>query len=70
MTKARKAALMNHANTLGAGAAKRSVLHGKEKIPIVMSEFKRGTLHSGSGGIVTNRRQAVAIALSEARKHG
>jgi hypothetical protein len=34
-----------------------------------MGEFKRGTLHSGAGGpVVTNRRQAVAIALSEAGK--
>lgn len=40
------------------------------KIHAVMSEFKRGTLHSGSGGIVRNRSQAVAIALSEARRRG
>jgi hypothetical protein len=34
-----------------------------------MGEFKRGTLHSGAGGpVVTNRRQAVAIAMSEAGK--
>ena len=31
-----------------------------------MGEFKRGTLHSGSGDIVNNRKQAVAIAMSEA----
>jgi hypothetical protein len=33
-----------------------------------MSKFKSGTLHSGSpkGPVVTNRKQAVAIALSEA----
>jgi len=31
-----------------------------------MSEFKRGTLHSGSGKIVKNPKQAVAIGLSEA----
>jgi len=36
----------------------------------VMGEFKRGTLHSGSktGPKVTSRKQAVAIALSEAGK--
>jgi hypothetical protein len=34
-----------------------------------MHEFKQGKLHSGSGGIVKNRKQAIAIAISEARKH-
>jgi len=35
-----------------------------------MGEFKRGTLHSGSktGPKVKDRRQAVAIAMSEAGK--
>ena len=35
-----------------------------------MGEFKRGTLHSGSkkGPVVTDPRQAVAIAYSEARR--
>lgn len=37
-----------------------------------MEEFKEGELHSGSsqGPVVKNRKQAVAIALSEARKEG
>lgn len=37
-----------------------------------MHKFKAGTLHSGSpsGPKVTNRAQAVAIGLSEARKAG
>jgi hypothetical protein len=36
----------------------------------VMHEFKTGTLHTGSkkGPIVTSRKQAIAIALSEAGK--
>lgn len=55
-----------HADKLGAGAKKRKGLHGKEKIPVVMKEFSRGTLHSGSGAKVTNPAQAKAIALSEA----
>lgn len=40
------------------------------KIHKVMSEFKHKTLHSGSkkGPKVTNRKQAIAIALSESRK--
>lgn len=39
-----------------------------KKIGIVMSEFKRGQLNSGSGGKVTDRKQALAIALKESRK--
>ena len=40
------------------------------KVRKVMHEFKHGTLHSGSkhGPRVRSRRQAVAIALAEARK--
>lgn len=40
------------------------------KIAKVMHEYKSGTLHSGSstGPKVTNRKQAVAIAMSEQRK--
>lgn len=43
-----------------------------DKVHKVMSEFKTGKLHSGSkkGPTVSNRKQAVAIALSEARKAG
>lgn len=36
-----------------------------------MEEFKEGTLKSGrSGNKVTNRKQAIAIGLSKARKQG
>jgi hypothetical protein len=39
-----------------------------KKIGKVMGEYKEGTLHSGKGGpIVKDRKQAVAIALSEAK---
>lgn len=40
------------------------------KVGKVMGEFKRGTLHSGSksGPKVKNQKQAIAIALSEARR--
>lgn len=43
---------------------------GYKKIDKVMGEFKRGDLHSGSksGPKVTGTKQAVAIALSEARR--
>lgn len=41
----------------------------KTKVQKVMSEYKRGTLHSGKGGpVVKSRKQAVAIAMSEAGK--
>lgn len=45
---------------------------GAAKVGKVMSEFKAGELHSGSkaGPLVTGRKQAVAIALSEARRAG
>ena len=40
-----------------------------KKTAKVMREFKSGTLHSGKGGkVVKSRKQAIAIALSEARK--
>lgn len=42
----------------------------KTKVKKVMHEFKERKLHSGSkkGPVVTNPKQAIAIALSEARK--
>lgn len=44
----------------------------KAKIRKVMREFKENELHSGSkkGPIVKNKKQAIAIGLSEARKAG
>jgi len=39
----------------------------KNKMKKVMGEYKEGTLHSGKGGpVVKSRKQAIAIALSEA----
>jgi len=38
----------------------------KKKVHKVMSEFKAGTLRSSSGQKVTSRKQAIAIAMSEA----
>lgn len=41
----------------------------KKKVEKVMREYKAGTLHSGKvGKVVKSRKQAVAIALSAARK--
>ena len=37
------------------------------KVGKVMHEYKTGTLHSGKGGpVVKSRKQAIAIAMSEA----
>jgi Family of unknown function (DUF6496) len=43
---------------------------GRGKVRKVMREYKHRTLRSGSGGKVRKRKQAVAIALSEARRSG
>ena len=45
----------------------------QEKIEKVMQEFKTGKLKSGKdgqGGKVKNRKQAIAIGISEARAEG
>ena len=41
----------------------------QKKTTKVMHEWKAGTLHAGKGGpVVKSRKQAIAIALSEAGK--
>jgi hypothetical protein len=54
------------------GMAKGGPVKGRAKIGKVMGEFDAGKLHSGSkkGPEVTNPKQAMAIALSEARAAG
>lgn len=46
------------------------IIRAKDKVEKVMHEFKERELHSGSkrGPVVRNPKQAIAIALSEARK--
>ena len=40
----------------------------QKKVGKVMGEYKAGKLHSGgTGKVVTNPKQAVAIAMSEAK---
>jgi hypothetical protein len=53
------------------GAAKAAPV-GAVKIGVVMKEFGKGKLHSGSdkGPLVKNPKQAIAIGISEARKAG
>ena len=55
-----------------ASAKKKNGRASTAKVEKVMREFKEGELHSGSkqGPRVSNRKQAIAIALSEARKAG
>lgn len=50
--------------------AKVSTPKGKAKVKKVMKEYKADKLHSGSkkGPLVKNPKQALAIALSEARR--
>ena len=43
---------------------------GRSKVHKVMKEQKQGKLKSGSGKKVKSRKQAVAIALNEARQSG
>jgi hypothetical protein len=51
--------------------ARKASTKGQDKVEEVMHEFKEGDLKSGkSGKKITSRKQAVAIALSEAREDG
>jgi len=52
---------------------KKVAAKGRSKVKKVMEEYKHGELKSGrggKGGTVKSRKQAVAIALSEARSAG
>lgn len=51
---------------MGRSRASKDAMHGEEKVGVVMHEFKKGTLKSSSGKKITNRKQAIAVALSEA----
>jgi hypothetical protein len=53
---------------IGRGVIKKAK-GGQVKVKKVMKEFKAGKLHSGKKGpVVKSRKQAIAIALSEAGK--
>jgi hypothetical protein len=41
-----------------------------KRVKQAVAKQKRGTLKTGSGKKVTNRKQAIAIGLSDARKKG
>ncbi len=42
----------------------------QKKVAATMQEMKEGKLKTGSGKKVTDRKQAIAIGLSEAREAG
>jgi hypothetical protein len=65
MIKSVPASTYKHPNKPGEGSKKRKNLSPEDKFEAVMGEFKRGALRSGSGEIVTDRDQALAIAYSE-----
>lgn len=57
---------LKHPDKPGAGAEKRKHLSGEDKIKAVMKEFEQGTLRDSNGKHVTDKKQALAIAYSEA----
>lgn len=62
------------ANPLGgfSSARDKQRYEAGDKVEMTLHEFKHGQLHSGSktGPKVKSRKQAVAIALSQARRAG
>lgn len=60
----------NPGDMYNAFQSKKKKVKNTKKVAKVMREFKKGKLHSSSskGPKVTNPKQAIAIALSEARK--
>jgi hypothetical protein len=51
-------------------ATKKASSKGRGKVRRVMHEYKEGELKSGGRKKVKSRKQAIAIALSEARRSG
>ena len=47
---------------------KKKKIGNQKKIAKTMGEFKRGTLKSSSGQKVTDRKQAIAISLSNSMR--
>lgn len=61
---------LKHPDATGEGAKKRKkVLNNEQDYwRAIMEEYKRGTLHSGSGAVVKSPAQAKLIALKEIQK--
>jgi len=68
----KKSEKKHHKKTDSKKSGSKAKTKGGAKIKKVMDEFKMGELHSGSkkGPLVTNPKQGIAIAISEARKKG
>lgn len=68
----KKVKKMSHKKKAAKKPARKYSKKAEKKISKVMHEYGEGKLHSGSkkGPEVSNPKQAVAIALSEARKKG
>src|SRR5215475_14515564 len=65
--------LQIHPESIHMPAKKSSSTRGRGKVKRVMREYKHGELKSGKrgkGGKVKSRKQAIAIALNEARESG
>lgn len=56
--------------TKKSSSKKSASTQGRGKVKKVMHEYKEGTLKSGGRKKVKNPKQAIAIALSEARQSG
>jgi hypothetical protein len=69
-TAARKTAAKKSPAKKTAAKKSASTTKGRNKVEKVMHEYKHGELKSGGRKNVKNRKQAVAIALSEARRAG
>jgi hypothetical protein len=55
-------------NNLFSRSIQMKMTKAQKKVGKVMGEYKSGTLHSGKGGkVVKNPKQAIAIAMSEAK---
>jgi len=67
---ARKKTASRKSTSKKGSSRKRASTKGRGKVEKVMHEYKHGELKSGGRKKVKNRKQAVAIALSEARRSG
>jgi hypothetical protein len=57
-------------HTLSEKMKKARMSKHEDKMDIVMEEFLKGKVRSGGGDTVKDKKQAIAIALAEARKRG
>jgi len=69
-TSSRKTTRARKTRARSSSSRKTASSRGRGKVGKVMHEYSSGSLRSGSGGKVKNRKQAIAIGLSEARRSG